>query len=117
MRNIKFKATFEDKIVYGDYIHLTGKYDIHYINDGYINYPIKPETLCQYIFTDINGKDVYENDRIRVYTYGTEGSMSTVPFIDEGILRYSNYTHRYYIQTQYFNQEIRLENPMELVED
>ena len=73
MRTIKFRGrvpmsdkVYGGKVVYGCVvIYKSGLYT-HWIypNEGECNYPVEPESVAQYIATDVNGKEIYEGDPI-----------------------------------------------------
>ena len=76
MREVKFKAQKADKSGWISGFYWASldpcseqtKWRGHYIHSGCnIENPIeiKPETLCQYLFTNTNGIEVYENDKIK----------------------------------------------------
>ena len=68
MRPIKFRGkTFDDKLVYGDLIHVDENIFIDIT-------PVKPESVAQLVGYDDDGNEVYEGDLLE----GLTGTVSAV---------------------------------------
>ena len=88
MREILFRGKkYDGKWYFGSYLYLNvpprdwkgdarGKAEpVHYIvNEKDINYAVMPETVCQFTGKmDMNGKKVFENDILQLYTVWADG--------------------------------------------
>ena len=71
MRKIKFRAKtfYGNEIVYGDLYHDNDCLMIR-TDDGkdYLDYYIRPSSIAQFVGYDKNGKEIFSDDKIRVYS-------------------------------------------------